>query len=473
MCRTSSFADSPGGGRDTDLSELAVASAEFAQQAALLADKLRVRAEEPRSLHPTASVETVSSQSNNLTGCIFLGHTNTDMDSVASAIAAAELYGGTAARSAGGGEDPRELNGEIMHALKFAGAETPPFFSDIPGADKPDGPHVCLVDTNHTAQMLEPLPQQLHRVAGCIDHHNLDLKTDKPIFMDVRPWGSCCSIIAHNFMRMGVQLSVPIARILLCGVLSDTINLASPTTTISDRVMMAMLARLAEVEDIDEVAKLQFKAKTATFAALAPFAMVRADMKCVQAATGVRFAWATIEVTDVSLIYAKAPQIIGELRLLKKEKSQSYREQGAPHPELNLAFLSVVDIARQTSVLLICGGMELKVAKAAFVPLEGAGALSVAPGMDERQFAELAASSHLRMEDTMMDLGERVSRKLEFVPAVKRVLEDPSFNATPIPDVSDEVAPQVQTEHSASCVDGCCLQRTLSKPLTLCPRCPT
>eukprot|EP01047_Picozoa_sp_COSAG01_P032069 COSAG01_NODE_2303_length_7952_cov_4.127849_2_plen_137_part_00 len=87
--------------------------------------------------------------------------------------------------------------------------------------------------------------------------------------------------------------------------------------------------------------------------------LVRADMKCFQASSGVRFAWATIEVMDVSLIYAKVPQIVGELRLLKEDRSRFYQEQGSSDPELQYAFLPVVDIVHQTSKVLLCGGMEV------------------------------------------------------------------------------------------------------------------
>ena len=40
------------------------------------------------------------------------------------------------------------------------------------------------------------------------------------------------------------------------------------------------------VDDLDLVASLQFKAKTASFAALSPFALVQADMKCFQSTSG-------------------------------------------------------------------------------------------------------------------------------------------------------------------------------------------
>jgi hypothetical protein len=47
-----------------------------------------------------------------LSGCVYIGHTNTDMDSVGSAIACAELYGGTASRAT------RKVNNEIKTCLE-------------------------------------------------------------------------------------------------------------------------------------------------------------------------------------------------------------------------------------------------------------------------------------------------------------------------------------------------------------------
>lgn len=396
-----------------------------------------------------------------LHGCVFVGHTNTDMDSVASAIAAAELYQGTAARSAAGGDDPRDVNGEIKHALEFSGLELPPFFQDLPNAAETDGPSVCFVDTNHPTQMIEPMgtKEHLHRIKGVIDHHNCVLETPSPIFSDIRPWGSCCSIIAHHYIRAGAQLPRAVARVLLCGILSDTINLNSPTTTDADRLMMAMLQILARVTDLDEIAKLQFKAKTASFVAMAPFALVRADMKCFDSGA-VRFAWATVEVTDVDGIYAKAADMLGELRVLKEEKTRQYTRDGEDHPELVYAFLSVVNLATQSSVVLLCGGREVALAKKAF-----GGTLSQAPGMDAVRFEALATSPHLKLDETMMDIGSLVSRKKEFLPPVQKLLEGgwkPTVEIGP----EEELAPIVQTEHSglAMCEDGACLNRTLTSP---------
>lgn len=50
-----------------------------------------------------------------LTGALFVGHVKTDLDSIAGAIGGACLWQGTATRA------EKELNGEIMYALKWAG----------------------------------------------------------------------------------------------------------------------------------------------------------------------------------------------------------------------------------------------------------------------------------------------------------------------------------------------------------------
>ena len=62
--------------------------------------------------------------------------------------------------------------------------------------------------------------------------------------MDVRPWGSMSSIVAHSYIRDGKALTQPYARLLLCAILSDTLALRSPTTTAADRLLVGILAEL-------------------------------------------------------------------------------------------------------------------------------------------------------------------------------------------------------------------------------------
>ena len=73
-----------------------------------------------------------------------VGHVNTDLDSVAGAIGAANLYGGIPLIS------EHNLNGEILFALKEAGLERPmqydDYFASLPDQEARDAVKVCLVD---------------------------------------------------------------------------------------------------------------------------------------------------------------------------------------------------------------------------------------------------------------------------------------------------------------------------------------
>jgi hypothetical protein len=61
---------------------------------------------------------------------------------------------------------------------------------------------------------------------------------------------------------------------MLCAILSDTLNLLGPTTTEWDKSMVALLAAIAEVDDIEKLAAQQFKAKSKQLANLSPNQLV-------------------------------------------------------------------------------------------------------------------------------------------------------------------------------------------------------
>lgn len=75
------------------------------------------RAAQQTHEHPTSREIYDEHIRTHLRDAIFVGHINTDLDSVAGAIGAAALFGGVAATS------EKNLNGEIMYALKMAGLE--------------------------------------------------------------------------------------------------------------------------------------------------------------------------------------------------------------------------------------------------------------------------------------------------------------------------------------------------------------
>lgn len=79
-----------------------------------------------------------------LSGAIFCGHLVTDLDSIAGAIGAAELYGGIPARAS-------QVNSETAFALNYWGVDEPTPIEDLL-VQMPDA-GVCLVDHQQMSQL--------------------------------------------------------------------------------------------------------------------------------------------------------------------------------------------------------------------------------------------------------------------------------------------------------------------------------
>lgn len=79
-----------------------------------------------------------------LSNAIFCGHLVTDLDSIAGAIGAAELYGGIPARAS-------EVNSETAFALEYWGVKKPEPIEDLLVQYPTNG--VCLVDHQQTSQL--------------------------------------------------------------------------------------------------------------------------------------------------------------------------------------------------------------------------------------------------------------------------------------------------------------------------------
>lgn len=173
-----------------------------------------------------------------LKDAVFVGHLVTDLDSVGGAIGAAALYGGTAALAS-------EVNSETAFALEEWNMEKPPTIEEVL-KENPNA-KICLVDHQQTSQMNPAINPD--NVVGVIDHHALQSKTivtDRPIYIDIRPWGSMSTIIAHTFLTHQRRPSVKVAGMLLCAILSDTLNLQGPTTTECELLLLFCLLVVGE-----------------------------------------------------------------------------------------------------------------------------------------------------------------------------------------------------------------------------------
>jgi inorganic pyrophosphatase/exopolyphosphatase len=196
----------------------------------------------------------------------------------------------------------------------------------------PETSKVVLVDHSAPSQMVPCLKKRLidegetSILQGIIDHHALDehIYTKAPLFMDVRPWGCMSTIVTHSFLRSAKPIPVDVARLMLCAIMSDTVNLASPTTTPADRYIVPLLCSFCEEDDHNKLAQELFKAKTAWFVTLSPFECVRADQKdfatVATDGTNYKWGWATVEVNEPDKLLAKSKQLLLELVQLKQDK---------------------------------------------------------------------------------------------------------------------------------------------------------
>merc|ERR1712137_168044 len=408
-----------------------------------LLEKFEAHASRPRA---EAFMEEAFVLQSSLHGAVFVGHINTDLDSVAGAIGAAALFDGIACIA----EPEEKLNGEIQFALKKAGMDYPDYFGELMGAGVPDEDGesmlVCLVDHNEPNQMHEALrndPHRSTRIAGLIDHHAVskNFSSSLPLFIDVRPWGSMSTIVAHMFIRANHQIPTDIAYMLLMAILSDTLSLRSVTATPADQFAVALLSRIVQVDDPNELASQMFRAKTDWIVGLGPYEMVRGDQKDFEGANGWKFGIAVLEVTVIEPVLAQAQCIIAELRCLKHEKGTVFEQPkanskrtsvwGEPQhdqrKELDFAYLFIVDVVKQESHLIICGGRELALAQKAF----SNGVLDAAhPDME-------APGKHIKVGETLMHVGNLVSRKAEFAPAFFEALKDFTCHKKPMSSLTE------------------------------------
>lgn len=107
--------------------------------------------------------------------------------------------------------------------------------------------NVILMDHNESRQSIKGI--ETANIVEIIDHHRLDaLKTSLPIFIDAEPLGSTCTIVYELYKRNQIEPDKYIAKVLLTGMMADTLVLKSPTTTAVDVMAAKALADICQVE---------------------------------------------------------------------------------------------------------------------------------------------------------------------------------------------------------------------------------
>ena len=203
---------------------------------------------------------------------------------------------------------------------------------------------LILVDHNELTQAVhgaDRLP-----IIEVLDHHRLGgFSTDAPIHFWNNPVGSTCTIVAMLYRQHGIDIPPATAGLLMAGLISDTLNLSSPTATPVDHTILAHLSELAGVDAATLSAEI-FSVGSPLLT-LQPDEVVTSDCK-EYTETGVKFSVAQIEELGFQPFYDKQGDLSAAL--------DDYRRR----ERLFFSTLLVTDINTQNSLLLVSGSEEFR-----------------------------------------------------------------------------------------------------------------
>jgi manganese-dependent inorganic pyrophosphatase len=202
----------------------------------------------------------------------------------------------------------------------------------------PPKPRLVLVDHNELAQAVSGAEDA--EIVEVLDHHRLGggLKSTQPIRFINEPVGSTCTLVARQFRAAGITPRPEIALCMASGIISDTLFLRSPTTTDTDRQVLAWLRELCLV-DLDQYAQEFFEIGSA-LRSKPPVGVISEDCKEFTE-HGVRFSISQIEETGFDLFWER------------KDDLRSALEEFAERHRLDFSALLVTDVVSQSSLLLL------------------------------------------------------------------------------------------------------------------------
>jgi manganese-dependent inorganic pyrophosphatase len=198
---------------------------------------------------------------------------------------------------------------------------------------------LILVDHNELSQAVQGADEV--EIIEIIDHHRLgSLTTHQPILFRNEPVGSTSTIVADCFFRQNVELPKPIAGLLLAGLVSDTLNLTSPTTTARDREILPRLEKIAGVNAREFTDKLFASGSLLTLKP-APQA-ITTDAKEYKE-NGHTFSVAQIEEVGFDQFWKRKDELLAALEDYRRGRNYLF------------SALLVTDVTTQQSLMLVAG----------------------------------------------------------------------------------------------------------------------
>lgn len=216
----------------------------------------------------------------------------------------------------------------------------------ISKSDLIDPPRIRLVmvDHNEYSQAVEGVEHA--EVIEVIDHHRLagDLVSREPIRYINEPVGSSCTLVAREYRYAGIDIPREVAMCLIAGMVSDTLNLTSPTTTDLDREFLEWLCSIASVNAAEFTH--DFFASGSLLAHNTAVEAINADRKVFEE-NAARVSISHVEESGLDLFAERKDDLCAALDSLIEIKGY------------DLALLIVTDINSHHSLLLASGSAQI------------------------------------------------------------------------------------------------------------------
>ena len=222
---------------------------------------------------------------------------------------------------------------------------------------------VILVDHNEPEQSIPGVSEL--PVIEVVDHHRIGIMpTRDPIRFTGDVVGSTCTLVAAMFRSSGESLTPELAGLLEGGIVADTLNLRSPTTSPLDRRIMEWLSGVGGAELIESLSGID-----SALASKPADEVIDSDRKDYTE-KDLRFALSQVEESNPGLLERRRDELVKIMcGRLKSEK-------------LDFIALMVTDAVRGNSQLLYCGDRRI----AALLPWDSGGdGIYFMPGVVSRK----------------------------------------------------------------------------------------
>jgi len=279
---------------------------------------------------------------------LVIGHKSPDTDSVVSTIVFNSYLKKKGIEAEAVLSD--KINRETKFVLNFLKVKEPRLIKKAPVGTK-----FYLVDHGELSQSVLGLKEE--DILGVVDHHKMGgLKTIDPIFYRSETVGSTSTLIASLFEEKGWSFDKKIAGLLSAGIISDTLNLISSTTTAEDKRILKKLSQLAGLAP-REFSQKMFLAKS-DIRGMDLKKILTSDYKEYEH-NGQKIGIGVVETVSPHSLSEKKEKIFEFFRKNKKEKG------------INFLFFGLVDIFKRETFFYLIDKEEVRVAQKAFnLPLK-------------------------------------------------------------------------------------------------------